>query len=101
MDILRKAEPITGPPFAGLAAYRPEQAHLFFGRQKETLDALACLRRQQHDPSAPNLFCGLFRPVTIGSSGARWTALTSTVILCAYRTRAQPRIERKPRRDSR
>src|SRR5512132_2663056 len=31
-----------GCPFVGLAAYRIDQAHLFFGRQKETLDALAC-----------------------------------------------------------
>ena len=31
-----------GCPFVGLAAYRSDQAHLFFGRQKETLDALAC-----------------------------------------------------------
>ena len=29
-------------PFVGLAAYRIDQAQLFFGRQKETLDALAC-----------------------------------------------------------
>lgn len=31
-----------GCPFVGLAAYRPDQANLFFGRQRETLDALAC-----------------------------------------------------------
>jgi hypothetical protein len=31
-----------GCPFVGLDAFRPDQAHLFFGRQKETLDALAC-----------------------------------------------------------
>jgi hypothetical protein len=31
-----------GCPFVGLAAFRIDQAHLFFGRQKETLDALAC-----------------------------------------------------------
>ncbi|MDZ3838204.1 MAG: SUMF1/EgtB/PvdO family nonheme iron enzyme [Rhodospirillales bacterium] len=31
-----------GCPFVGLAAYRMDQAQLFFGRQKETLDALAC-----------------------------------------------------------
>lgn len=33
---------IDGPPFVGLNAYLPDQAQLFFGRQKETLDALAC-----------------------------------------------------------
>ena len=31
-----------GCPFVGLASYRSDQAQLFFGRQKETLDALAC-----------------------------------------------------------
>jgi hypothetical protein len=34
--------PFEGCPFVGLNAYQPNQAHLFFGRQKETLDALAC-----------------------------------------------------------
>ena len=33
---------IDGCPYVGLAAFTPNQAHLFFGRQKETLDALAC-----------------------------------------------------------
>ena len=37
-----EAIPFEGCPFVGLAAYRIDQAHLFFGRQKETLDALAC-----------------------------------------------------------
>ncbi len=31
-----------GCPFVGLDAYGTDQAQLFFGRQKETLDALAC-----------------------------------------------------------
>ena len=42
--VANEAIPFEGCPFVGLAAYRPDQAHLFFGRQKETLDALACLR---------------------------------------------------------
>jgi TIR domain len=37
-----KAVAFEGCPFVGLAAFRIDQAHLFFGRQKETLDALAC-----------------------------------------------------------
>ena len=49
-NILRKVEPITGCPFVGLASYRRDQAHLFFGRRKETLDALACFRRQPTGP---------------------------------------------------
>ena len=31
-----------GCPFVGLVSYRMDQAQLFFGRRKETLDALAC-----------------------------------------------------------
>ncbi len=33
---------IEGCPFVGLDAFRMDQAHLFFGRQKETLEALDC-----------------------------------------------------------
>jgi Sulfatase-modifying factor enzyme 1/TIR domain len=40
--VINEAIAFEGCPFVGLAAYRPDQAHLFFGRQKETLDALAC-----------------------------------------------------------
>ena len=48
LDQIRERKLVTnevafeGCPFVGLAAYRIEQAQLFFGRQKETLDALAC-----------------------------------------------------------
>ena len=49
-NIVLKAEPITGCPFVGLASYRPDQVHLFFGRRAETLDALACFRRQPTGP---------------------------------------------------
>jgi hypothetical protein len=35
-----EAKPLEGPPFVGLAAFRTDQAHLFFGRQQETLAAL-------------------------------------------------------------
>ena len=41
------AIPFEGCPFVGLAAYRPDQAQLFFGRQQETLDALACFDTRQ------------------------------------------------------
>jgi formylglycine-generating enzyme required for sulfatase activity len=37
-----EAKPFEGSPFVGLAAFRTDQAHLFFGRQQETLAALAC-----------------------------------------------------------
>ncbi len=38
-----------GCPFVGLHAFQPNQAHLFFGRQKETLDALACFDMRIQD----------------------------------------------------
>jgi hypothetical protein len=38
---------IEGCPFLGLDAFRRKDAHLFFGRRKETLEALACLGDQQ------------------------------------------------------
>jgi formylglycine-generating enzyme required for sulfatase activity len=40
-----------GCPFVGLDAFRPEQANLFFGRQKETLDALACFDMRAGSPT--------------------------------------------------
>ena len=40
-----------GCPFVGLDAYRPDQAQLFFGRQKETLDALACFDPRPSSPT--------------------------------------------------
>ena len=36
-----------GCPFVGLNAFRIDQARLFFGRQKETLDALACFETRR------------------------------------------------------
>ena len=39
-----------GCPFVGLDAFRIDQAHLFFGRQKETLDALACFDTRAGQP---------------------------------------------------
>lgn len=47
------AMPIEGCPFVGLASYRRDQAHLFFGRRAEVLQALACLGdQQQRGPEA-------------------------------------------------
>jgi hypothetical protein len=37
-----RAKPIKGCPYVGLASFRVDQAHLFFGREKEALDALKC-----------------------------------------------------------
>jgi hypothetical protein len=51
LDQIRQRKPVPteivfeGCPFVGLAAYRIDQAQLFFGRQKETLDALGAERR--------------------------------------------------------
>lgn len=38
--VANKAADFTGNPFVGLSAYRVDQASLFFGRQRQTLDAL-------------------------------------------------------------
>jgi hypothetical protein len=38
-------------PFVGLDAFRIDQARLFFGRQKETLDALACFDTRHGSPT--------------------------------------------------
>ncbi len=40
-----------GCPFVGLDAFRLDQAQLFFGRQKETLDALACFDTRRGFPT--------------------------------------------------
>ena len=40
--VANKALAFEGCPFVGLDAFRIDQAQLFFGRQQETLDALAC-----------------------------------------------------------
>ncbi|MBK8210317.1 MAG: ATP-binding protein [Rhodospirillales bacterium] len=41
---------IEGCPYVGLAAYTPKQAHLFFGRQKETLHALSYFNGRRGGP---------------------------------------------------
>jgi len=40
-----------GCPFVGLDAFRMDQARLFFGRQRETLDALACFDTRPGRPT--------------------------------------------------
>jgi hypothetical protein len=40
-----------GCPFVGLEAFQIDQARLFFGRQKETLDALACFDIRPGSPT--------------------------------------------------
>ena len=45
------SEPVVeGCPFVGLAAYTTSEAHLFFGRRQETLDALSCFERRRGAP---------------------------------------------------
>ena len=46
----------TGCPFRGLGAFKREHAHLFFGRRKETLEALGYLGDQQQ--TAPDQLRG-------------------------------------------
>ena len=38
------AVPFAECPYVGLAAFQPNETNLFFGRQRETLDALACFK---------------------------------------------------------
>lgn len=45
------ANDFEGCPFVGLDAYRPEQAHLFFGRRQEKFDALACFDTLPGNPA--------------------------------------------------
>ena len=48
-----KAIAFDGCPFVGLDAFSDKQAQLFFGRQKETLDALACFDPRPSNPDRP------------------------------------------------
>lgn len=50
-ELLNTASTFDGCPFQGLSAFQPEQARLFFGRRKETLEALDFLGSQV--PSQP------------------------------------------------
>ena len=45
--VTNEAFAFDGCPFVGLDAFRVDQAQLFFGRQKETLDALACFEARR------------------------------------------------------
>jgi formylglycine-generating enzyme required for sulfatase activity len=51
MIVANDAAAFEGCPFVGLDAYRVDQAPLFFGRQKETLDALACFDARPGSPT--------------------------------------------------
>lgn len=55
-----EGKPLEGPPFVGLAAFRSDQAHLFFGRQQETLAALSCFETRA------------------GHAGVRWLEINGT-----------------------
>ncbi len=68
------AATFEGCPFVGLDAFRIDQANLFFGRQKETLDALACFDRR---PGAPTV---RWLEIT-GSSGSGKSSLMCAGIL--------------------
>ena len=47
--VRNEAARFEGCPFVGLAAFEVEQAQLFFGREKEILDALACFDTGRDD----------------------------------------------------
>ena len=46
-ELLNPGNTLEGNPFLGLSAFQPEHAHLFFGRRRETLEALQCLGTQR------------------------------------------------------
>jgi len=47
--VRNEAARFEGCPFVGLAAFQVDQAQLFFGREKEILDALACFDTRRGD----------------------------------------------------
>jgi len=49
--VVSQAAVFEGCPFVGLDAFRMDQTQLFFGRQKETLDALACFDTRAGSPT--------------------------------------------------
>jgi hypothetical protein len=50
-SVVSEAAVFAGCPFVGLDAFRIDQAWLFFGRQQETLDALACFDTRPGSPT--------------------------------------------------
>ncbi len=72
--LVASAAKFEGRPFVGLAAYNMDQAQLFFGRQKETLDALACFDTRPGSPSVRWLEIN-------GNSGSGKSSLMSAGLL--------------------
>ncbi|KFB74502.1 MAG: putative protein containing caspase domain protein [Candidatus Accumulibacter phosphatis] len=75
---------IEGCPFVGLNAFTSKDSRLFFGRRKETLEALACLGEQQ--PADPDRLraggAGFCRWLQIeGNSGAGKSSLVNAGLL--------------------
>ena len=65
---------IDGNPYVGLAAFQRSQAHLFFGRQRETLDALSCFESRPDSAPVRWLEVG-------GSSGSGKSSLVNAGLL--------------------
>jgi len=84
LDGIAGSWPAEESPFLGLAAFQPKQAHLFFGRRRETLDALKCLGTQaQTHPQNINASSGIFcRWLQIeGNSGSGKSSLVNAGML--------------------
>lgn len=83
-ELLDGSGTFDGCPFLGLGAFQPEHARLFFGRQKETLEALSCLGAQtsaqpEHILRNGGLF---YRWLQIeGNSGAGKSSLVNAGLL--------------------
>jgi hypothetical protein len=101
--VTNKGATFEGCPFVGLAAFRIDQAHLFFGRQKETLDALACFDTRRGSPpvrwleingnsgsgKSSLMQAGLLQPFRMAMSGALEVSLP-TVVVTRTKTTAAP-----------
>lgn len=82
-DLLDQHISFEGCPYLGLSAFQPEHARLFFGRRKETLEALGYLGAQ-HDTnpesvSANQRFCRWLQ--IEGNSGAGKSSLVNAGLL--------------------
>ncbi len=84
MELLEKGDTFDGCPFLGLSTFQPEHAHLFFGRRKETLEALKYLGTQgrahpEHITVSGEQFCRWLQ--IEGNSGGGKSSLVNAGML--------------------
>jgi hypothetical protein len=83
MELLDEGSTFEGCPFLGLSAFQPKHAQLFFGRRKETLEALQYLGTQRETNPGDIRMDGQFcRWLQIeGNSGAGKSSLVNAGLL--------------------